>query len=203
MNGPAQIETSSAPADALTPHQPSSHRARKARCERMRLRDISGVHNVTQIGTCEVLEARSALALAAAITSTASIVIVVAALDVIGKTPRSRPRPCIFDMSGRRATFQRRPGERTGLMDAPALPESFEYLVEALPIRMRCTEQRAKRRFKRGGPRRKRRSEYLERIPCFGETNLKTVVAQRAHKTCQPPARRFPDAVTGSVDRRN
>src|SRR6478609_6804520 len=123
MNGPAQIETSSAPSDAVTPHQPGSHRVRKARCERMRLRDISGVHNVTQIGTCEVLEARSALALAAAITSTASIVIVVA-LDVIGKTPRSRPRPCIFDMSGRRATFQRRPGERTGLMDAPALPES-------------------------------------------------------------------------------
>src|SRR4029077_21288049 len=31
MNGPAQIETSSAPADALTPPQPGSHRARKTR----------------------------------------------------------------------------------------------------------------------------------------------------------------------------
>ena len=107
----------------------------------MRLRDICGVHNVKQVGTCEVLEARSALAPAAAITSTVSTIIVVAALDVIGKTRRSRPRSHIFEMSGRRATFQRRPGERTGLMDAPALPESFEYLVEALPIRMRCTEQ--------------------------------------------------------------
>jgi hypothetical protein len=141
MNGPAQIETSSLPADALTPHQPGSHRARKARCERMRLRDICGVHNVTQIGTCEVLEARSALAPAAAIACTVSTIIVVAALDVIGKTRRSRPRSHIFEMSGRRPTFQCKPGERTGLMDAPALPESFEYLVEALPIRMRCTEQ--------------------------------------------------------------
>src|SRR4029077_4394208 len=73
MNGPAQIETSSAPADALTPHQTGSHRARKTRCEGMCSRTFGGVHNVTQIGTCEVLEARSALALAAAITSTASI----------------------------------------------------------------------------------------------------------------------------------
>ena len=141
MNGPAQVETSSAPADALTPHQPGPHRARKSRRERMRLRDIRGVHDVTQIGTCKVLEARSALAPAAAIASAVSTIIVVAALDVIGNTLRSHPRSYIFEMSGRRATFQRRPGERTGLMDAPALPESFEYLVEALPIRMRCTEQ--------------------------------------------------------------
>jgi hypothetical protein len=203
MNGPAQIETSSAPSDAVTPHQPGSHRVRKARCERMRLRDICGVRDVTQVGTCEVLEARSALAPASAITSTVSTIIVVAALDVVGKTRRSRPRSYIFEMSGRRTTFKGRPGERTGLMDAPALPESFEYLIEALPIGMRCTEQRAKRRFERRGPHRKRRSEYLERIPCFGETNLKPVVAQRAHKTCQPPARWFTDAVTGSADRRN
>jgi hypothetical protein len=141
MNGPAQIETSSAPSDAVTPHQPGSHRVRKSRCECMRLRDICGVHDFTQIGTCEILKARSALAPAATITSTVSIVIVVVALDVIGKTRRSRPRSYIFEMSGRRATFQRRPGKRTGLMDAPALPVSFEYLVEALPIRMRCTEQ--------------------------------------------------------------
>jgi len=71
MNGPAQIETSSAPSDAVTPHQPGSHRVRKARCERMRLRDICGVHDVTQIGTCEILEARSALAPAATITAVA------------------------------------------------------------------------------------------------------------------------------------
>jgi hypothetical protein len=141
MNGPAQIETSAAPANALTPHQPGSHRARKARRERMRLRDICGVYNVTQIGTCEILEARSTLAPAAAIGSTVSIVIAVAALDLIGKTRRSRPRSYIFEMPGWRATFQRGPGERTGLMDAPPLPESFEYLVEALPIRVRCTEE--------------------------------------------------------------
>jgi hypothetical protein len=141
MNGPTQVETSAAPANALTPHQPGSHRARKARCERMRLRDICGVHDVTQIGTCEVLKARSTLAPAAAIGSTFSIAIVVATLDLIGKTRRPRARSYIFEMPGRRATFQRGRGERTGLMDAPALPESFEYLVEALPIRMRCTEQ--------------------------------------------------------------
>src|SRR4029077_21270051 len=109
--------------------------------ERMRLRDICGGHNVTQISTCEVIEARSALAPAAAITWTVSTIILVESLDRIRKPRPSRPRSYSFEMSGRRATFQCRPGERTGLMDAPALPESFEYLVEALPIRMRCTEQ--------------------------------------------------------------
>ena len=112
----------------------------------MRLRNIGAVHNVAQIGRCEVLETRSAFALAPPIAG--AVFAIVTPFDMVGKTCPSRPRSHILEMPRRRA-FKRSPRQRARLTNAAPLPVSIEYLVEALPIRMRRAKQRPQCRLQR------------------------------------------------------
>ena len=201
MNGPAQIEAPSVPAHTFAPDQPRAHHARKPRGQRMRLRDVGRIDDVAQIGAGQILETRGAFAFTAAIAGT--VTVVVAPLDVIGKTRRSRSRAYILEMPRRRTAFQRCTRKSARLTNTAAMPVGVENFVKSLPIGVCCAKQRAQGRLERGRPRRQRRSEYLERISCLGQANLETVLAQRACKTSQPPTRRRTDAVTGSADRRN
>src|SRR5262249_2736780 len=105
MNGPAQIEPAAAPMDALAPHEPGAHHPRKPCRERMCLCNIRRIYDMAQVGTGKVFEPRSALAPAAAVTG--GISFVEAPLDAIGKTRRSRPRPCVLEMPRRCTAFAR------------------------------------------------------------------------------------------------
>ena len=201
MNGPAQIEAPSAAAHTFAPDQPRAHHARKPRGQRMRLRDVGRIDDVAQIGGGQILETRGAFAFTAAIAG--AVTAVVPPLDVIGKTRRSRSWAYILEIPCRGTTLQRGTRKSSRLTNTATQPVRVENFVEALPIGVCCAKQRAQGRLQRGRPRRQRCSEYLERISCFGQANLETVIAQRACKTSQPPTHRRTDTVTGSADRRN
>jgi len=113
----------------------------------MGLRNIGGIYDMAQIGACEALEPRSALALTAPIAGTVSIVM--PALEVIWKARHSCWRPNILEMPGGCARFQCSAGKDACLTDTKAVPIGFENLFETLPVRMRCAEQSTKRRLQR------------------------------------------------------
>src|SRR5262245_15368652 len=104
----------------------------------MRLRNIGAVHDMAQIDGRKVLETRSTFAIAPCIAGVVSAV--VTPLDMVRKTCPSRPRSHIPEMPRRRA-FECSPGQRARLTNAAVLPVSIEYLVEALPIRIRRAKQ--------------------------------------------------------------
>src|SRR5262249_46494720 len=74
-----------------------------------------------------------------------------------------------------------------------AEPISVENLVETLPIGMRRAKQRSERRPQRGRPRCKGMREDRECITRFRESDLESVVAQRARKAREPFAHRPAD----------
>src|SRR5262245_28244006 len=112
----------------------------------MRVRNIGAVHDTAQIDGRKVLETRSTFAFAPSIAGAVSAV--VTPLDMVGNACPSRPRSHIFEMPRRRA-FECGPRQRARLTNAAALPVSVEYLVEALPIRMRSAKQRPQCRLQR------------------------------------------------------
>ena len=139
------------------------------------------------------VEPRGAFAFAAAIAG--AVAVVVAPFDVIGKARHSRARPHILELPRRRTAFQRCARKGARLTHPTAMPVGVENLVKSLPIGMRCAKQRPQRRLERRWPRRQRRGKNRQRIAGLRQTDLETIVAQRACKTGQPPTRRRTDAL--------
>src|SRR4029450_14035087 len=104
----------------------------------MRLRNIGAVNDMAQCGRRAGLETASAFGPAPSIAS--GVTVVVIPLDMVGKTCPSRPRSHILEMP-RRSALECSPRQRARLTNAAPLPVSIEYLIEALPIRMRRDTQ--------------------------------------------------------------
>jgi hypothetical protein len=112
----------------------------------MRLRNIGAVNDMAQIRRREVLETRSAFAPASSIASAVTVVVI--PFDMVGKICPSHPRSHILEMP-RRSALECSPRQRARLTNAAPLPVSIEYLIEALPIRMRRAKQRPQCRLQR------------------------------------------------------
>src|SRR5262249_2982822 len=145
---------------------------------------------MTQVSACEVLEARRALTPATAIACAISSVMT--SFGMIGKARCSCRRSSILEVPTRRAPFKCRAGKHARLMNVTTKPIGIENLVETLPVRVRCAQQRAECRFQCGWPRRQGSRKDREGVSGFGEPDLETVVAQRAREAGQPAARRKP-----------
>ena len=172
VDGAAQIEPAAAPAHPLAPHQPRAHDARQPLGQRMRLRDVGGIDDVAQIGAGEVLEARGAFALAAAVAG--GIAVLVAPLDVVGQARRAAARADIFERArAARGLPSAVPASVRAWRRPRPQPIGVEDLVEALPVGMGRAEQRAQRRLERRRPRRERRVRIASASPVSASPTLK------------------------------
>ncbi len=195
MNGAPEVEAAAAPARLLTPHQPRPHAMGEALGERVRLRDLPRIDDVTQIGD---RPPRGGGRLAGMLAPLGGCVagLAVAGLDLILR----RRRAWLVRRLGEALQRRPMPAQRARRLHAPhaaALPEGGKDFLEALPIRARGAEQTAQRRHQQRGPEGCRRGEDGKRVARLGEADGEAVVAQRPHEAGEPPAQAGADRRRG------
>src|SRR5262249_42818484 len=110
---------------------------------------------------------------------------------------RTLRRHSVRATASRRLAFRRNARKRTHSTHMEAEPMGVENLVESVPIGMRRAEQRSERGPQRGRSPCNGVREDRECITRFPESDLESVVAQRARKARKPFAHRPPDFFNG------